>query len=95
MTAADLREKALAKANAEGRHTAGVWYACQLRDSGMPEAEAELLMRDYAAAVPQHGRDPYTAGEALGTLKSIYKTPPRDPAPVSYTHLTLPTIYSV
>ena len=81
MTATALLETALAKANAEGRNNAGFWLACQLRDARLDRAEAEAVMRDYAAAVPQHGRDPYTAGEALSTLKSIYKTPPREPAP--------------
>ena len=81
MTATGLLETALAKANAEGRHNAGLWLACQLRDARLDRTEAEAVMRDYAAAVPQHGRDPYTAGEALGTLSSAYKTPPRDPAP--------------
>ena len=54
MTATDLLEKALAKANAEGRNNAGLWLACQLRDARLDRAEAEAVMRDYAAAVPQH-----------------------------------------
>ena len=83
MDAAALLSRALEKANTDGRNNAGLWLACQLRDARLDRAEAEAIMRDYAAAVPQHGRDPYTAGEALSTLAGVLKTAPRDPPPGS------------
>ncbi|MFQ6041078.1 MAG: phage/plasmid primase, P4 family, partial [Candidatus Poribacteria bacterium] len=72
-------KRALAQADIGNRNDTGFWLACQLRDLGLSEAEAEPYMRQYAQDVPQ-GDDPYTEKEALATLKSAFNYSRRDPA---------------
>lgn len=80
-----LLDKALAMAKAEGRNNAGFWYACQLRDNGVPEQLARGLMERYAATVPSTNtkgkHEPYTAAEALASLREAYGAAPRAPIP--------------
>src|SRR5206468_972619 len=61
------------------RNDTGLWLACQLRDAGLPEADAAVVMRQYAARCPA-GQTPYTEREALATCRSAYATPAREPA---------------
>lgn len=78
-----LLDMALQRARSDGRNNAGFWYACQLRDNGVPEQLARGLMERYAAAVPstnQKGQpEPYSTREALASLAEAYSTPPRSP----------------
>lgn len=80
-----LLDMALSMAAAEGRNNAGFWYACQLRDNRVPEQLARGLMERYAAAVPSTNtkskHEPYTAAEALTSLREAYRSAPRDPIP--------------
>lgn len=61
---ANLLEKALGKATQGSRNDAGLWLACQLRDSGYTEAEAEGVILEYASRVHGNGTEPYTRAEA-------------------------------
>ena len=78
-----LLDMALERARSEGRNNAGFWYACQLRDNGVPEQLARGLMERYAALVPATNLkgqvEPYTAREALASLAEAYSAPPREP----------------
>lgn len=80
-----LLDKAIALARLEGRNNAGFWYACQLRDNGVPEQLARGLMERYAAAVPSTNTkgqpEPYTSAEALASLREAYRAAPRAPIP--------------
>ncbi len=78
-TATHWLGKALAKSSIGSRNETGLWLACQLRDNGISESEAEGVMRDYAGRVP-HGDKPYTDHEALATCRSAYGESPRQPA---------------
>ncbi len=71
--------KALAKANLGNRNDTGHWLACQLRDAGVSNSEAEATMVAYASRCPQ-GSEPYTDREAIATWKSTLSRPPRSPA---------------
>jgi len=72
-------QRALAVASPGNRNCTGFWLACQLRDLGLDESEAEGYMIQYANGVPP-GDHPYTAEEALASLRSAYKREPREPA---------------
>ncbi len=74
---ANLLDKAVGKAAEGNRNETGFWLACQLRDNGYTEAEAEGVMLDYASQVSGNGIKPYTRTEALESLKSAFSKPPR------------------
>ena len=74
---ANLLEKALGKATQGSRNDTGLWLACQLRDSGYTEAEAEGVILEYASRVHGNGTEPYTRAEAIATLKSAFSKPAR------------------
>jgi putative DNA primase/helicase len=69
-----------AAASVGRRNVMGARLAMQLRDDGLTQAEAEPFLRAYQRQVPQSDRDPYSEGEALRTLASIYGKPAREPA---------------
>jgi len=70
---------ALLKATEGNRNTVGFALACQLRDDGMSERQAESIILAYADRVLP-GTTPYTRREALASLRSAYSRPPRPPA---------------
>ncbi len=72
-------EKALQQAQDGNRNATGFWLACQLRDSGLSQQEAEHIMLQYATRVPA-GKGPYTDREALSSAASAYSQPARPPA---------------
>ena len=57
------------------RNKTGMDLAVQLQRNLYTEAEAEGFMLDYQRAVELCGDHPYTASEALETLRGIYSTP--------------------
>jgi len=63
-------------AHAGERNVQAFNLACQLRDAGLPEAEAETRMHEFAARC----NPPLDEREALTCLLSAYATPPREPA---------------
>jgi len=67
-------DKALTRAVVGTRDETAFWLACQLRDNGVSYSEAENVLRDYAARVPQ-GDSPYTDKEAC-MLRSHGRTGP-------------------
>jgi len=71
--------KALSAARPGNRNQTGFDLACQLRDSRLSLPQAEFIMRRYTNGVPKSA-DPYTAKEALASLKEAYRMPPREPA---------------
>jgi hypothetical protein len=99
LTGQELLERALNNVSVGTRNERGFQLACHLRDSGMPECEARLVLHEYARRVPQ-GNSPYTAEEGAASLYQAYSRPPRPAAcvgadgdkPVSAQGETLPTI---
>jgi len=71
--------QALDKAREGNRNAVGFWMACQLRDDHVPEAEARSILLTYANLAPQ-GNEQYTSKEAIASVRSAYKRPPREPA---------------
>lgn len=71
--------QALQRASEGNRNATGFWLACQLRDDHLSEAEARSIILSYANQV-QEGREPYTSKEAIASVRSAYKRPPREPA---------------
>lgn len=61
---------------ANGRNNAGLWLACQARDEGYSQSEAESILTDYQSRVADPSS--YSLGEALATVRSSYRRPPRD-----------------
>jgi len=60
-----------------GRNHAGFYLACQLRDEGYAESEAESIMDDFAASVPDPAT--YSASEAAKAMRQAYREPAREP----------------
>jgi Bifunctional DNA primase/polymerase, N-terminal len=71
--------QALDKAREGNRNAVGFWLACQLRDDKVPEPEARRIGLLYANLAPQ-GKEQYTSKEAIASVRSAYKRPPREPA---------------
>jgi hypothetical protein len=71
--------KALVKADTGNRNDTGYWLALQLRDARLSENVASAAMLRYQRKVTT-AAEPYTETEALATLRSAFKDPPRDPA---------------
>ena len=61
------------------RNEAGLWLACQLRDNGCNQTEAESYVRRFASAVAPCGDHPYTEREALETVRSAFSRAPASP----------------
>ena len=72
-------DQALAKAREGNRNAVGFWLACQLRDDHIPESKARSIILTYANLAPE-GNEPYTSKEAIASVRSAYKRPPREPA---------------
>jgi putative DNA primase/helicase len=75
-----ILQEALARAQPGNRNNTGLWLACQLRDSGLTQTEAENIMIRYATQVNNIGLEPYTEQEAIATLKQAYTRPAREPS---------------
>jgi hypothetical protein len=72
-------QQALFKAREGNRNAVDFWFACQLRDDNIPELVARSLILTYANLAPQ-GKDQYTSKEAIASVRSAYKRPPRETA---------------
>ncbi len=70
---------ALLKATEGNRNTVGFSLACQLRDDGVSQTQAQSIILAHADRVAP-GTTPYTRREALASLRSAYSRPPRPPA---------------
>jgi hypothetical protein len=91
-TGAYWLDAALGKAVQGTRDETAFWLACQLRDAGLSYSEAEAVLRDFAARVPQ-GTEPYTEREALAKVRSAWSQPPRNPAMSQRPRATRQTFY--
>jgi uncharacterized protein (DUF927 family) len=80
---ARLVRMALDRASSDGRNNSGMWLACQLRDNGYSQSEADSVMASYCRSTPSLNakgqREPYTEQEALATLREAYSRPARKP----------------
>lgn len=74
---ADLVKEARDK-HPNARHDGGLYLACQLRDEGYTEGEAEGGMRDYHRLCPA-GDHPYPWSDPAQALSDAYRTPARAP----------------
>lgn len=75
-----------------GRNNAGLWLACQIRDEGYTQSEAEGALTDYQARVPDPSS--YTVSEALSSVAQAYKRAPRDKRKRRATHYQTDTGYA-
>jgi hypothetical protein len=66
---------ALERARPGTRNVTGYWLACRLRDAGLNHEAAEAILLRYAAEVFA-GDHPYSAREALASLRSAYQSLP-------------------
>ena len=64
---------ALERAHPGTRNVTGYWLACRLRDAGVNQRTAEVILRRYAAEVAS-GDHPYHEREALASLRSAYQS---------------------
>lgn len=71
--------EALAKSKEGNRNAVGFWLACQLRDDRIPETQTRSILLTYANQLP-NGKEQYTSKEAMASVRSAYKRPPREPA---------------
>ncbi len=71
--------EAIVRAREGNRNKVGFDLACQLRDDGLSESQAREVMLSYVDQIGE-GKTPYTAKEALTSLKSAYSRPPREKA---------------
>ncbi len=72
-------KNALEDAKTKKRNNTGFWLACQLRDTGLTQDQAQAWMVDYQEDVDDPNK-PYTISEAETSLISAYNEPPRKPA---------------
>jgi hypothetical protein len=70
------KEYFLSRASVGNRNESGFGLACQLRDSGLSESEAEQVMSAFAAGVPAG----YSEREALASLRQAFQGARREPA---------------
>ncbi|MEN6644704.1 MAG: hypothetical protein ABFE08_19880, partial [Armatimonadia bacterium] len=80
---ATLIDRAAHQAHDGNRNAMGLWLACQMRDNGYGESDAEAALRDYHARAPG-GQDEYQWEECLGSLQQAYSSPAREPWKVSH-----------
>jgi hypothetical protein len=69
---------ALDRASVGTRNETGFQLACQLRDNGHDQRQAERTLCEYAARAPG-GDEPYTEAEALASVRQAYRTAAREP----------------
>lgn len=84
-----ILQEALDRAQPGNRNETGFWLACQLRDNGLSQAEAEAILRQYVAQIGDSGPEPYTETEAMASVEQAFTRPAREswqaPTPASIT----------
>jgi len=73
-----ILQAALDRAQPGNRNDTGLWLACQLRDNGVSQSEAEAVMLLYATQVGNTGPELYTEREAIATLEQAYARQARE-----------------
>lgn len=71
-----ILHKYIREATEGNRNCTGFELACQLRDKGIPQPEAESRLLEYARSVPGSG---YTVAEALASVRQAYSRQAREP----------------
>jgi putative DNA primase/helicase len=71
---------ALGRVGPGTRNKTGFDLACQLRDAGLIQGDAEGVLMQYVDRVADLGDHPYTYREAKASLNEAYSAPARDPA---------------
>ena len=74
-----ILQQAVDQAREGNRNDTGLWLACQLRDNGLSETEAESFLRRYAFHVKNNGAEPYYESEAIASLRQAFSKLPREP----------------
>ena len=78
-----LIDRALANAPADGRNNQGFWLACQLRDNGYTEVDADQALLEYQSRTgPTNTKgqpEPYSAEDARKSVREAYKAAAREP----------------
>ena len=74
----DLAMKELDKTDSRG--LTGMYLACQIRDEGYPQDEADTIMLEYQGLVDGLKDQPYTESEALAAVRDAYGREPREPS---------------
>lgn len=74
-----ILQQAINQAHEGNRNDTGLWLACQLRDNGLSETEAEILLRIYATRVRNNGTELYDESEAIASLHQAFTKPARKP----------------
>lgn len=74
-----ILQEALDRAQPGNRNDTGLWLACQLRDNGISQVEAEAIIRQYVAQVSDTAPEPYTESEAIASLEQAFTRPAREP----------------
>ncbi len=74
-----ILQQAVDQAREGNRNHTGLWLACQLRDNGLSETEAEQFLRSYAARVKNNGAEPYEESESIASLHQAFSKPAREP----------------
>ncbi|POZ58448.1 DNA primase/helicase, phage-associated [Dehalococcoides mccartyi] len=72
-------QQAIDQAHEGNRNDTGLWLACQLRDNGLSDIEAESFLQRYAARVKNVGAEPYDEAEAIASLHQAFTKPAREP----------------
>ncbi len=72
-------DEAVARATEGNRNAVGFWLACQLRDDGLSQEQAQAVILAFANRIPQE-TSPYTSQEAVKSVRSAYGRLPRPPA---------------
>jgi hypothetical protein len=78
-----LIERAIREAALSGRNNAGFWLACQLRDNGYTQPEAERAVLDYRGRAGETNTkgtiEPYAEGDVIASVREAYNRSPREP----------------
>jgi len=74
-----ILQQAVDQAHEGNRNDTGMWLACQLRDNGLSETEAEPFLQRFATQVKNNGAEPYDESEALASLRQAFSKPAREP----------------
>lgn len=78
-----ILDLALTRVPTEGRNNVGFWLACQLRDNGFTQDDADAIVAEYVTRVPstnaKGAMEAYSMEEALSSVQQAYARTARQP----------------